>query len=340
MHYYVADTTDPIIQVWERAFPAMFTPITDASTELQAHFRYPENLFQIQTTQFARYHVTDPTTFFRGTDAWQIPSDPTFCADVANAANGSCTANAKSEAPKIAPYYQLLRLPGESTEQFQLVTPFTPLGRPNMVAWMAANSDPGGYGTLTAFQFPSDQTVDGPSTVFAQINADPTFSAERSLLSQGGSKVQFGDFLVIPLGSSILYVEPVYVSSDQTNSVPLLKRVIVVNGNTVAVSTTLQDALSQAVSGVPSEPGGGTGTPSGTPEAKIASLLAEAVQHFKAAQDALDAGELGTYQSELKTAQSLVEQANELAQKLDASAGSSPSVAPSITPSPTASASP
>lgn len=342
MHYYVADPTDPIIQVWSRAFPDMFTPIADASAELQAHFRYPENLFQIQATQFARYHVTDPTTFFRGTDAWQIPSDPTYCADPAHSSVGACDPiRPTGEAPKIAPYYQLLKLPGQSSEQFQLVTPFTPAGRPNMVAWMAADSDPAGYGTLTAFQFPSDQTVDGPSTVFAQINADPTFSQERSLLSQGGSKVQFGDFLVIPLGDSILYVEPVYVSSDQTNSVPLLKRVIVVNGNTVAVGTTLQDALARAVTGVSQEPGGPGTPPTGTPEARIAALLAQAVQHFQAAQDALKAGDLGTYQTELKAAQDLVEQANQLAQKVGTSGtGSSPSPGPSVSPSATASPTP
>ncbi|MEP7059554.1 MAG: UPF0182 family protein, partial [Actinomycetota bacterium] len=181
MHYYVSDPSDPIIQVWERAFPDMFTPMADASTELQSHFRYPENLFQIQATQFARYHVTDPTTFFRGTDAWQIPSDPTYCADPVNAAQRPCLAtNPVGEAPKIAPYYQLLKLPGAATEQFQLITPFTPAGRPNMVAWMAANSDPIDYGALTAFQFPSDHPVDGPSTVFAQINADPAFSQDRT----------------------------------------------------------------------------------------------------------------------------------------------------------------
>ncbi|MEA2521579.1 MAG: uncharacterized protein QOI81_1225 [Actinomycetota bacterium] len=345
MHYYVSDPNDPIIKVWSAAFPDMFTPESDASPELQAHFRYPENLFQIQATQFARYHVTDPTTFFRGTDAWQIPSDPTFCADPANAARSECSKTDPSgEAPKISPYYQLLKLPGATSEQFQLITPFTPAGRPNMVAYMAANSDPSGYGDLTAFQFPSDQTIDGPSTVFAQINADPTFSQERSLLSQGGSSVLFGDFLVIPLGQSVLYVEPVYVSSTQTNSVPLLKRIIVVNGNTVAVGTTLQDALDQAVAGA--APGGpsGPGNPTGTPQARIANLLAQAVQHFQAAQDALNAGDLGTYQTELKAAQDLVQQANDLAQKIDTSRGTStststPTPSPTITiaPSPTAS---
>ena len=341
MHYYVADPTDPIIQVWSRAFPDMFTPFSDASADLQAHFRYPESLFQIQTTQFARYHVTDPTTFFRGTDAWQIPSDPTYCADPAHAADGACDPTRPSgEAPKMAPYYQLLKLPGQDSEQFQLVTPFTPAGRPNMVAWMAADSDPGGYGKLTTFQFPSDQTVNGPSTVFAQINADPTFSAERSLLSQGGSKVQFGDFLVIPLGDSLLYVQPVYVSSDQTNSVPLLKRVIVVNGNTVSVGNTLQDLLVRAGAGMPQEPGGG-GPSTGTPQARIATLLAQAVEHFQAAQDALKTGDLGTYQTELASAQDLVQQANDLAQKLDtSSASSSPSPAASVSPTATASPSP
>ena len=341
MTYYVSDPNDPIIQVWSKVFPGMFTDISKAPSDLQAHFRYPENYFQVQATQFAKYHVTDAYTFFNGQAQWQIPGDPTYCGNDPNAAG--CNAGSAAGVPPLHPYYQLLRLPGAPSESFQLTVPFTPVGRQNMVAWMAANSDPSGYGTITAYQLPAAQNIDGPSIVFAQINADPTFSSQRTLLGAGGSTVIFGDFLVIPLGSSLLYVEPVYVSSDQTNSVPELKRVVIVNGNTVAIGTNLQEALSQAVAGVsPSGGGGGGGggpTTGGTTQDQIASLLSQAVQHFQAADAALKAGNLGLYQSELAAAQALVEQANQLVAQSGTSgtatgSGSSPTPVPSATASP------
>ncbi|MFM8944680.1 MAG: UPF0182 family protein, partial [Actinomycetota bacterium] len=226
---YLVDETDPIALAWSRAFPHLFTPGSEASEDLRAHFRYPENLFQVQAAQYGVYHVTDPTVFYGNQDAWQIAADPT------RATQFGLT--------PMRPYYLLLRLPGETQEGFVLVIPFTPQGRQNLVSWMVARSDPGsGYGEIVAYQFPSGQNVDGPEQVFARINQDPRFSTERTLLGQGGSSVEFGDFLVIPVGQSLLYVQPVYVSSA-ANAIPELKRVLVVNGGEIGIGTTLQAAL-------------------------------------------------------------------------------------------------
>ena len=165
--------------------------------------------------------------------------------------------------------------------------PFVPEGRQNMVAWMTANSDPGeDYGHIQALELPDGANVDGPSVVFSRINQNPQFSQERTLLSQGGSDVLFGDFLVIPVNDSFLYVQPVYVRANQETAVPELKRVVVANGDSVGVGTTLLEALQQSVEGQVDTGGGGEEPPDGGGgnEQTVAQLLREAVEHFDAAQ--------------------------------------------------------
>jgi uncharacterized membrane protein (UPF0182 family) len=328
MSYYIWDQEDPIIQAWARAFPDMFTSKDDASADLQAHMRYPENLFQVQAAQFATYHVTDPAVFFQKQDVWQVPIDPTVGG---NAPAGTTAVGSTA----MRPYYSLMRLPGETDEHFMLILPFTPQGRQNMVSWMAANSDPDAYGETVVYTFPSGRNIDGPTQVFAQINQDPVFSAQRTLLGSGGSTIVFGDFLVIPINDSLLYVQPVYVRSNQESSIPELKRVIVVNGDTVGIGNSLSEALTASTTG---EPGGGDGEgepPVGSIDEQVAELLNQALQHFAAADAALTAGNLGTYQSELNLAQDLVQQANDLAAEQLGTGGTG-----SPTPSPTPSASP
>jgi uncharacterized membrane protein (UPF0182 family) len=326
---YYADLSEPIISVWNRAFPGLFTPKDDAPADLEAHFRYPENLFQIQAYQYANYHVTDPIAFYKRSDFWQVSPDPTQPIETGGAP------------PPMRPYYQLLRVPGENTEEFQLVVPFVPAGRPNMVAWMAASSDPEHYGQVTVFQLPEGRTVEGPQQVFSRINNDPGFSSLRTLLGQQGSSIKFGDFLVIPIDDSFLYVLPIYVEATSGSKIPELKRVIVVNGSggDVSIGTSLPDALSIATAGGAQPPKGGGQQPTGTTDQQIQQLLAQALQHFAAADQALRAGDLATYQNELTAAQQLVQQAQDLAAAPGGGGGSTQSPPPSATASPSASAS-
>jgi uncharacterized membrane protein (UPF0182 family) len=323
---YYADLHEPIMQVWNRAFPEVFTPIEDASEELRSHFRYPENLFQTQAFHFANYHVQDPAAFYRKQDFWEIPNDPTV--DSSGTTTDVSSPASASGGRKLQPNYLLMKLPGEDVPRFHLVIPFQPEARLNMVGWMAANSDPEGYGDLVAFTFPSGRDVDGPGLVFSRINSDKDFSEARTLLGQGGSEVQFGDLLTIPIGDSILYVLPMYVRARQEAAVPELKLVMVVNGSSVSVATSLPPAIQEATGattggGVPPPDGGGT------VEQQVQRLLAQAVDHFSAADAALRSGNLATYQSELEQAQQLVERANELI------AGDTGK--PSVSPSPSAS---
>jgi uncharacterized protein len=331
--YYDVNGSDPILQAWKNAFPGMFHPLSDAPVELQQHFRYPENLFQVQSAQFANYHVTDPQTFYGKQDFWQIPTDPTV---------GSVDQNglpSPSNTP-MRPYYLLMRLPGEQTESFVLIMPFTPQGRQNLVGWMAAGSDPGAeYGKIISFEFPGGQNVDGPEQVFQRINQDPRFSAQRTLLSSSGSSTAFGDLLVIPVGKGLLYVEPFYViASQQAQPIPELKRVLVVNGGKVGIGTTLPLSLADAVSGAQPPPtggGGGGGQTGGTVSQQIAALLQSAEHHFQAANVALKAGDLATYQAQIEAAQRAIAKANQLVSS--AASGSNSGGGSSATPTPTAS---
>src|SRR4030095_15429202 len=319
MRYYVADPDDPIIEAWGLASPTMFTPLDQAPPELLSHFRYPENLFQIQAFEYTNYHVTDPNVFYGKQDFWALPIDPT----VSTAARRGL----------MRPCYVLLRLPGEDDETFVLILPFTPLDRQNMVAWLAAKSDPGPeYGDIVSFEFPSGVNVDGPTQVFSLINQDARFSSERTLLGQGGSSIVFGDFLVIPLQDSLLYVQPVYVQSNQENAIPELKRVVVANGSAIGIGSSLRAALTDSLGEVVPPEGGGPPL-QGSVEEQIQVLLDQATQHFAAADAALRAGDLATYQREIRAAQAATEQAQQLIANLLGAP-------PSVSPSPSVSASP
>ena len=329
MTYYVADPNDPIIRAWSSAFPTMFTPLSQAPPTLLAHFRYPENLFQVQAFQYTNYHVTEPQVFYGKQDFWAIPDDPTLASETGTAGGQGF----------MRPYYVLMRLPGETDESFVLILPFTPLERQNMVAWLAAKSDPGpDYGDIISFQFPSGVNVDGPTQVFSRINQDARFSSERTLLGQGGSRIVFGDFLVIPLEDSLLYVQPVYVQSNQENAIPELKRVVVVNGSAIGIGTSLREALNDSLGTVVPPPGGGGGggggggAPAGSLEQQIQAALDQASQHFAAADAALRAGDLARYQTEIAAAQEATARAQQLiAQLLGAEASPSPAASPSPT---------
>jgi hypothetical protein len=328
MTYYVADTTDPIIMVWENAFPDLFTPIDQAPVDLAAHFRYPENLLQVQAEQFANYHVTDASVFYQKQDFWQVPFDPTIPANTGG-----------NENVPMRPYYLLLRLPGDAEESFVLVLPFNPQGRQNVVAWMAANSDVGpDYGEIVAYEFPPGQNVDGPSQVFARMRQDPRFSADQTLFGQSGSEIRFGDFLIIPVGKGLLYVQPVYVRSAQETAIPELKRVLVTNGGDVGLGSTLTEALNDSFGAeIVPPPGGGGPTPGGNVQRQISQLLEQALDHFAAADEALTAGDLAKYQAEVDAAQAAIRRAEQLAAR---SGAVSPSPSPSGTPIPSPTASP
>ena len=186
------------------------------------------------------------------------------------------------------PYYVQMLLPGETSEEFALILPFTPQERQNMVAWMAARCDPENYGEILSYEFPAGRNVDGPVQVFNQVQSYPPFSEQATLLGTGGSRLLFGNLLVIPIDNSFLYVQPVFVQSSQENAYPELKRVVVVQGGTVGIGSTLGEALISAGIGPNGQPlPGEQPSTGGTGSKAVDQLLAEALAHFQKANQAL-----------------------------------------------------
>jgi uncharacterized membrane protein (UPF0182 family) len=325
MTFYVADPDDPIIRAWQGIFPGLFRPIADIPADLVAHLRVPEDLFNIQTSVYGRYHVTQPQTFFDSSDLWTIPSGRTS------------TQSLPSEA-----YYVVMRMPGEANPEFLLLQPMVPINRPNMIAWVAARNDTPNYGATRVYRFPSDTTIFGPTQIEARIDQDPIISAQVTLWSQAGSNVIRGNLIVVPIGEALIYLQPVYLQSN-ASAFPEFQRIVVASPTTVVWGRTLGEALGLLLAGGPGPtptptptptPGPGptpTAGPTGSPgpgglPADVAGLIAYANDHFELAQQALRNGDFARYGAEME----LVRQA---LQRLDVLAGPSPGPTGSPTPS-------
>lgn len=291
--YYIVDENEPLAQVYSGIFPELFKPVSEMPTGLQAHLRYPEDLFEIQSRVLAQYHMTDPTVFYNKEDLWNIPTE------IFN-----------SDEVEMEPYYLITELdPGE--ENFILIRPFTPVRKNNMVAWLAAKSDFGpDFGQLVLYKFPKQALTYGPMQVEARIDQDSEISRQLTLWNSRGSSVIRGNLLVIPLKGTMLYVEPLYLRSEQSE-LPELKRVIVAYGNEVVMATTLDEAL-RLVGGV----GQGEVPSPQAPEptrpdldlipSDLSGQVSEIVRLFNQAQDALAAGNWTSYGELMSQLQQLI----------------------------------
>lgn len=302
VNYYVVDEQDPIIQSYSRAFPSLFKPFSEMPENLQNHLRYPEDLFTIQAQQYLRYHMTDVRVFFNQEDVWQIPQEVY-----------------EGNQQLMEPYYVIMPLPGEAESEYLLIQPFNPTGKDNMIAWMAARNDPENYGQLVMYELPKQELVFGPMQIESRINQDSFISQQFALWDQGGSNVLRGNLLVIPLGNSFLYVEPIYLQAS-TSALPELKRVIVATDTRIAMDLTLDRALTALLAAEPGEitpelegletaedpvPEPTTPTiPTAPLDATVEELIASANAHFEAAQAAQQSGDWATYGAELEALES------------------------------------
>jgi len=292
---YVFDPADPLLRTYGGIYPGLLRPRAEMPPALVAHVRYPVDLFTIQADVYATFHMKDPRVFYNREDLWGIP-DELF--------GGS--------PQPVEPYYVNLKLDPARGEEFVLILPFTPSGKNNMVAWMAARSDAPNYGRLLVYRFPKDTTVFGPMQIEARINQDPTISSQLTLWNQQGSQVIRGNLLVVPIAESLLYIEPLYLQA-QGSALPELKRVIVAYGAQIAMEPTLEEAVARIFGTLPAAaapgpapsapPRGGITPPSPAvraPESgRVAALVGEANAHYARAQAALRAGDFAAYGNEI-----------------------------------------
>jgi uncharacterized membrane protein (UPF0182 family) len=290
--FYLMDPGDPIAATYQRIFPSLFKPFAAMPSDLQKHIRYPDDLFLIQARLYQTYHMDAADVFYNREDLWQFPRQP----------GGGGTA-------MMAPYYIIMRLPGEPHAEFFLMLPMVPSRRDNMIAWLAARCDGPDYGKLIVYEFPKEKLVYGPFQIEARINQTTEISQQITLWNQMGSRVIRGaNLLVIPIENSILYVSPLYLRAEHGH-LPELKRVIAAYGERVVMKETLAEALSALFM----EPGAARAVPT-TEEMPVtgpaASQAREALDRYNQAVERLKSGDWKGFGTQFDAMRELLEKMN------------------------------
>jgi uncharacterized membrane protein (UPF0182 family) len=287
--FHLVDTKDPIAATLARVFPGLLKPLSAMPEDLRTRLRYPQGIFSLQTAMFATFHMTNPATFYNREDQWEIPS-----------------IEFGKEARQMAPYYTIMKLPGESGNEFIQMLPYTPRQKDNLAAWMVARSDGANYGQLMVFQLPKQTVIFGPRQVAARINQDQVIAPQITLWNQQGSEVIQGTLLVIPIEESLLYIRPLYLRAAG-GRIPELKRVVVAYRNSIVMEETLEAALAQLfpTSG-PRRAAAEAGVKPGAPAAEapvalaIEELVKQAQAHYQRAMQAQREGNWALYGDEIK----------------------------------------
>ncbi len=242
--FYVFDDADPIVAAYRAAFPDLFKSADEMPAGLRAHIRYPETLIKTQGDVFGLYHTQSAKMFFGREDVWSIARE----AAINNDANKT---NSQPPSQPLDPYQVLMPLPGEqSNAEFAQVLPFTPANRNNMIAWMAGRSDGAAYGQLLVYKFPSSRVIDGPSQVEARIDQDAQLSGQITLWNQQGSKVKRGNLIVMPIGTGLLFVEPIYLQAERS-PMPELRLVVLATQEKLTYAPNFETALAQLLGDAP-----------------------------------------------------------------------------------------
>jgi uncharacterized membrane protein (UPF0182 family) len=290
VNFYVFDNQDPIINAYRRVFPNLFKDASEMPSDLRAHVRYPETLVRAQGEIYSLYHTQSPKVFFQREDVWSFAQQTVV------------TAEGKKENVPIDPYYVMMQLPGEQKKnEFVLILPFTPANRNNMIGWMAGRSDGENYGKLVVYNFPKSRLIDGPVQIEARIDQNAQLSAQFSLWNQQGSRVIRGHLLVIPLGRSLMFVEPVYLQAERS-PMPELRLVVLATQEKLGYGQTFTEAMNSlfgeaAVKPAPAPESNQTTpqqpTPSATPAQDLQQLINRAIQEFDDYQRLTSQGKLG-----------------------------------------------
>ncbi len=249
---YADDADDPILRAWRAAFPSLFQPFSDMPAELRAHLRYPRRLFNAQAALYATYHADEPTPFWNGADAWQVPQQ--IAGPLEDAGEIHFPTRLHPERWTVRPRYLPARLPGQADERFVLATPFSPRGRQNLVGYLAGSIAAGGAQELTLLSLPRDRLELGPAQATRRILADAEVSERlqivnresRDLDEDSVSRTVLGAPRVIPVGDALVHVQPIYLTAGG-GGVPRLQLVTVLANGRVGFGRDLESALRRAI---------------------------------------------------------------------------------------------
>ncbi|HZP24960.1 MAG TPA: UPF0182 family protein [Terriglobales bacterium] len=303
--FYVFDSKDPVLEAYRRIFPTLFRPGTDMPAGLHKHVRYPQMLLDMQAEVYCLYHMTDPEVFYNREDLWNVATE---VAMNESGEQGTLT---------MQPQFVLMKLPGESEVEFAEILPFTPANRNNLIGWIAARSDGAHYGTAVVYDFPKTRLVDGPLQIEARIDQNAQLSGQLTLWNQQGSHVRRGSLLVIPIGRTLLYAEPVYLQAERS-PMPELRLVVLALQDRLAYGPTFESALAALFGNKPSTleatPANAAAAPATAAPAGTATqapgfdaLAAEAAQDLSDYQRLTAEGKLGEAGQKLEHLKTVLE---------------------------------
>jgi uncharacterized membrane protein (UPF0182 family) len=276
VRFFVFDKQDPIINAYQAVFPGLFEDAANMPADLRAHVRYPETLVRTQGEVYGLYHTQNPQVFFQREDVWNVANQI------------GLNSEGKKEARQIDPYYVLMQLPGEQQKsEFVVILPFTPASRNNMIGWLAGRCDGENYGKLLVYNFPKSRLIDGPLQIEARIDQNAQLSGQFTLWNQQGSTVIRGHLLVIPIGRSLVYVEPIYLQAN-TSPMPELRLVVLATQEKLAYGQTFAEAMNllfgdttkQAPANEEPKPGNEAPSTPTTAIQNLSDLVNRAIQEF------------------------------------------------------------
>jgi uncharacterized membrane protein (UPF0182 family) len=230
LDFYISDPSDAIVKAYDSAYPGLFKPLVEMPTELKKHLRYPRDLFYLQMKVYAKYHQHSPGLFYEQAETWEF-------------------ANVRRQ--PVLPYYQTMDFGScDDTEEFVLIDPMTPVNRGNLsMIGIAGTLDKSNCSQdykpgITVYKFGKEVQVNGPAQIEALTQQDPEISAQFTLWNQAGSIVEMGRMIILPMGDTILYVQPIYIASTK-DKMPELTRIIVSIGNELVMDTNLWSAFNR-----------------------------------------------------------------------------------------------
>ncbi len=306
--FYVFDPEDPIIGAYRSVFPSLFKDAAAMPPALRKHVRYPELLLTLQAEVYGLYHMTDPNVFYNREDLWTVASEV------------GMTPRGEQATQVMEPNFVLMKLPGETGDEFVEILPFTPANRNNLIGWIAGRSDGPHYGTLAVYDFPKTRLVDGPLQVEARIDQNAQLSGQLTLWNQQGSHVRRGTLLVIPAGRGLLYAEPIYLQAERS-PMPELRLVVLALQDRLAYGPTFESAMSALFGGTASSTSAAAGssepaqhatssTTSPQPTTDLNALISEAARDLADYQRLTAEGKLGEAGQKLEQLKRALEQLN------------------------------
>jgi len=267
--FYIFDSNDPIISTYNRMFPVLFKPATEMPAELRKHVRYPQLLVEMQAQVYCLYHMKDPEVFYNREDLWNVASEVML------------GGNGEQSTEMMQPHFVLMKLPGESEAEFVEILPFTPANRNNLIGWIAARSDGANYGTALVYDFPKTRLIDGPLQIEARIDQNAQLSGQLTLWNQQGSHVRRGTLLVIPIGETLLYAEPIYLQAERS-PMPELRLVVLALQDRLAYAPTFEGALAALFGNASSTLQASAATTQATPSVAASGSKTPAAPNFDA----------------------------------------------------------